>query len=109
MSTGTLPDQSVGIRSADDIRDALRLLSCPSGKPRRKGAQAAYRWALKPSATPPVGMDPAPADPTLRVMAQERLALALARDPGLDRQHRRYARGVAQALGWVLGYSPDRP
>ncbi|MEV0533605.1 hypothetical protein [Kitasatospora sp. NPDC050463] len=109
MSIGTLPKHSVGIRSGYEIQGVLHRLRGCRDKPRVRGARAALRWALDPWQTPPLAMEPAPADALLRLMMQERTALAVRYDPHRSPQQRRQARGVAQALGWVLGYKPDPP
>ncbi|MDY0810633.1 hypothetical protein [Kitasatospora purpeofusca] len=110
MSIGLLPKRSVGIRSADEIQGVLHRLRARRDKPRVRGARAALRWALDPWRAPPLAMEPAPpADALLRLMTQERTALAVRYDAHRSPEERRQARGVAQALGWVLGYSPDPP
>ncbi|GJF30459.1 hypothetical protein KNE206_31590 [Kitasatospora sp. NE20-6] len=109
MSIGTLPQRTVGIRSGDEIHDALQQLPTRRDKPRPQGARAALGWALDPWKSPPIPMEPSPADVLLRLMAQERTAIAVRHDPRQSPQQRRYARGVAQALGWILGYKPDLP
>ncbi|MER8187741.1 hypothetical protein [Kitasatospora sp. NPDC094015] len=113
MSPGTLTEQStVGIRAVEEIRDALDRIArqAPKAGPRRQGVAAAYRWALSPREDVPIQRSaPVPADPLLRLMAEERLALASWHDERLTPGDRRYARGVAQALGWILGYTPRCP
>ncbi|MFJ1753598.1 hypothetical protein [Kitasatospora sp. NPDC088134] len=109
MSIGTLPKHGAGIRTAAEVRDVLRELRERRDKPRVHGARTALRWALDPRQDPPLPMEPTPVDALLRLMTQERTALAVRHDPQHPPRQRREAHGVAQALGWVLGYRPDPP
>lgn len=116
MTVGIHIAGALGIRSTGQVRAALDRLAA-SEKPgsATRGAIAAYRWALDPDRRAPIsqaragdtGPGTGPVDEAL-LMAEERAALALARDTGQARKTRAFARGAAQALGWILGFSDAR-
>ncbi|MCU7821069.1 hypothetical protein [Kitasatospora sp. DSM 101779] len=109
--------RTVGVRSAEDVREALEWLGTCSRieeiGPGGRGAAAAYRWALDPGSPRPsdgVRGTPAagPAADRERLGAEERAALAVAHDTARSHEQRDFAHGAAQALGWILGHTGVR-
>ncbi|MEW1908522.1 hypothetical protein AB0442_08700 [Kitasatospora sp. NPDC085895] len=108
---------TVGVRSADDVREALEWLGTCSRieeiGPGGRGAAAAYRWALDGSAPRPSDgargpRDSGPVADRERLGTEERAALAAAHDAARSDEERDFAHGAAQALGWILGHTGVR-
>ncbi|WP_030276733.1 hypothetical protein [Streptomyces sp. NRRL B-24484] len=116
----TLDEQAlrtVGVRSADEVREALEWLGTCSRieeiGPGGRGAAAAYRWALdagspRPSDGVSGTADRGPAADRARLGTEERASLAAAHDTARSDEQRDFAHGAAQALGWILGHTGVR-
>ncbi|MEV7178983.1 hypothetical protein [Kitasatospora sp. NPDC093679] len=95
----------IAVRTPEEI-DRAACAAGADGGPEADGAAAAYRWVLDPGTPAPISgaVHELLTDGELAV--EERAAIVAARDCARPGEERRRARGVADALGWVLGFAP---
>ncbi|MCU7826832.1 hypothetical protein [Kitasatospora sp. DSM 101779] len=95
----------IAVRTPEEI-DRAAIAAALCGGPGARGAAAAYRWVLTPGTPSPVTGTVCVCRYDADLAAEERAALLTARDTTRPAAERRHARGVADALGWVLGFAP---
>ncbi|MEW1908170.1 hypothetical protein AB0442_06885 [Kitasatospora sp. NPDC085895] len=106
MAAASAAQEFIAVRTPREIVDRAACAAGTCGGPEARGAEAAYRWVLAPGTPAPVTGTVCEYLYDADLAAEERAALLTARDAGRSKAERRHARGVADALGWVLGFAP---
>ncbi|MEV8098253.1 hypothetical protein [Kitasatospora sp. NPDC085879] len=105
MASASAVQEFIAVRTPEEIDRAACAVRIDGG-PEARGAAAAYRWVLDPEAPAPISGSRCGVITEPDLAAEERAALLAARDPARSAAERQRARGVAKALGWVLGFAP---
>ncbi|MGW0367243.1 hypothetical protein [Streptomyces sp. NPDC002990] len=106
------PAPLAGVRPLAAVDLALKNLASPPQGPEQftVGAALAYQWALGRRARAPVTSADGRGVPDLPLLTAEvDAAVVQLDDPTTPADLRDFTRGVHDALGWVCGYSDQRP
>ncbi|WP_051813427.1 hypothetical protein [Kitasatospora sp. MBT63] len=99
-----------GVRPAAEVAREYERVRAANGGARRRGALAAYRWALGLARSGPLTGTPAREVPTLEVLTAEvdasLVQLEASTRPSVGRE---YIEGAHDALAWVCGHTDTRP
>ncbi|GGV37980.1 hypothetical protein GCM10010495_64000 [Kitasatospora herbaricolor] len=106
MVTVSAVQEFVAVRSREQVATAAASATASETCPETGGRAAAYRWALDPQEAAPITGRRRAVRTELDLAVEERAAIVRSRDGDLTATERAFARGVARALAWILGFPP---